>query len=91
MLWPVTWRVDALGGTITDPAWRNKYLVTTEDRMIPPPRSGSCRNTLRSAVVEVGGSHTSMSRAGGGCRIRLSRRQRLGCRLIEVDYRAMAA
>src|SRR5436190_8873476 len=32
----VPWGVDALGGSITDPAWRKKptwYLVTTEDRM----------------------------------------------------------
>jgi len=31
--------VDALGGTITEPAWRAKpswYLLTTEDKMIPP-------------------------------------------------------
>jgi hypothetical protein len=30
----------ALGGVVTDPAWRAKpswYLVATEDRMIPPP------------------------------------------------------
>ena len=35
----VPWGVDALGGQITEPAWRTKpswYLVTTEDRMIPP-------------------------------------------------------
>ena len=34
----VPWGVDALGGTISEPAWRNKpswYLVATEDRMIP--------------------------------------------------------
>ena len=32
--------VDALGGTITEPAWRSKptwYLVATDDHMIPPP------------------------------------------------------
>lgn len=32
--------VGALGGAVTDPAWRAKpswYLVATEDRMIPPP------------------------------------------------------
>ena len=36
----VPWGVDALGGSITEPAWRIKpswYLVATEDRMIPPP------------------------------------------------------
>lgn len=36
----VPWSVGALGGAVTDPAWRAKpswYLVATEDRMIPPP------------------------------------------------------
>ena len=36
----VPWGVDALGGTITEAAWRKKpswYMVTTEDKMIPPP------------------------------------------------------
>src|SRR6478672_5659884 len=35
----VPWGVEALGGTISEPGWRSKpswYLVTTEDRMIPP-------------------------------------------------------
>ena len=33
------WGVDALGGPITEPAWRKKpswYLVAAEDKMIPP-------------------------------------------------------
>jgi len=41
----VPWGVDALGETISEPAWRTKpswYLVTTEDRMIPPPASARC-------------------------------------------------
>jgi hypothetical protein len=36
----VPWGLDALGGTISRPAWRVKpswYLVTTEDQMIPAP------------------------------------------------------
>src|SRR5262249_39409948 len=36
----VPWGVDALGGTISAPAWTTKptwYLVATDDRMIPPP------------------------------------------------------
>ena len=35
----VPWGVEALSGAITQPAWRTKpswYLVTTEDKMIPP-------------------------------------------------------
>ena len=36
----IPWGVEALGGTISDPAWRTKpswYLIATEGRMIPPP------------------------------------------------------
>src|SRR6202142_3613301 len=35
----VPWGVEALGGAIAQPAWRTKpswYLITTEDKMIPP-------------------------------------------------------
>src|SRR2546422_6140024 len=35
----VPWGVNALGGTISEPAWRTKpswYLLTTDDKMIPP-------------------------------------------------------
>ena len=35
----VPWGVQALSGTITEPAWKAKpswYLVATDDRMIPP-------------------------------------------------------
>ena len=35
----VPWGVEALSGTITEPAWKAKpswYLVASEDRMIPP-------------------------------------------------------
>jgi hypothetical protein len=41
----VPWGVDALGGTISEPAWRTKpswYLLTTEDRMIPLRPSARC-------------------------------------------------
>src|SRR5713226_5683499 len=36
----VPWGVEALGGTISQAAWRTKpswYLIVTEDKMIPPP------------------------------------------------------
>src|SRR6266576_1801617 len=42
----VPWGVDALGGTISEAAWASKpswYLITTDDRMIPPRLSGRCR------------------------------------------------
>jgi pimeloyl-ACP methyl ester carboxylesterase len=38
----VPWGLEALGGTISAPAWKTKpswYLVTSEDRMIPRQRS----------------------------------------------------
>ena len=57
----VPWGVDALGGSITDPAWRTKpswYLVTTEDRMIPPPAQRAMSGRAGSTVVEIGASHS---------------------------------
>ena len=36
----VPWGVGALGGAVSEPAWKNKpswYLVATDDKMIPPP------------------------------------------------------
>jgi pimeloyl-ACP methyl ester carboxylesterase len=57
----VPWGVDALGGTITEPAWRSKpswYLVTSEDRMIPPPAQRTMAERAGSTVVEAAGSHS---------------------------------
>jgi pimeloyl-ACP methyl ester carboxylesterase len=57
----VPWGVDALGGEITEAAWRSKpswYLVTTEDRMIPPPAQREMSARAGSTVVEVDGSHS---------------------------------
>jgi pimeloyl-ACP methyl ester carboxylesterase len=57
----VPWGVDALGGTISEPAWRTKpswYLVTTEDRMIPPPAQRAMSQRAGSTVVEAAGSHS---------------------------------
>jgi len=56
----VPWGVDALGGSITEPAWRTKpswYLVATEDRMIPPPAQRAMSERAGSTVVEASGSH----------------------------------
>jgi pimeloyl-ACP methyl ester carboxylesterase len=56
----VPWGVDALGGTISEPAWKSKpswYLVTTEDRMIPPPAQREMSGRAGSTVIEVAGSH----------------------------------
>jgi Alpha/beta hydrolase family len=57
----VPWGVDALSGTISEPAWRTKpswYLITTEDRMIPPPAQREMSARAGSTVVEVAGSHS---------------------------------
>jgi pimeloyl-ACP methyl ester carboxylesterase len=56
----VPWGVDALGGSITQAAWRTKpswYLVATEDRMIPPPAQRTMSQRAGSTVVEAAGSH----------------------------------
>jgi pimeloyl-ACP methyl ester carboxylesterase len=56
----VPWGMKALGGTISEPAWRAKpswYLVTTEDRMIPPAAQRAMSKRAGSTVVEVKGSH----------------------------------
>jgi pimeloyl-ACP methyl ester carboxylesterase len=54
------WGVEALSGTISEPAWRSKptwYLVATEDRMIPPPAQRFMSSRAGATVVEVAGSH----------------------------------
>jgi pimeloyl-ACP methyl ester carboxylesterase len=56
----VPWGVDALGGAITEPAWRMKpswYLVASEDRMIPPPAQRAMSERAGATVTEVAGSH----------------------------------
>jgi pimeloyl-ACP methyl ester carboxylesterase len=57
----VPWGVDALAGAISEPAWKNKpswYMVTTEDKMIPPPAQQFMSERAGSQVVEVQGSHS---------------------------------
>jgi pimeloyl-ACP methyl ester carboxylesterase len=56
----VPWGLEALDGTITEPAWRSKpswYLVATEDRMIPPPAQRAMSSRAGATVVEAAGSH----------------------------------
>ena len=58
----VPWGADALGGTISEPAWRAKpswYLVTTEDKMIPPAAQRAMCQRAGAAVTEVAASHSS--------------------------------
>lgn len=56
----VPWGVDALSGTISEPAWKTKpswYLVATDDKMIPPAAQRFMSKRAGSTVVEVAGSH----------------------------------
>lgn len=56
----VPWGVNAVGGAVTEPAWRTKpswYLLTTEDRMIPPDAQRQMSKRAGAKVVEVKGSH----------------------------------
>jgi pimeloyl-ACP methyl ester carboxylesterase len=56
----VPWGVEALGGTISEPAWKGKpswYLVATTDKMIPPPAQRFMSGRAGSTVVEEAGSH----------------------------------
>ena len=57
----VPWGVDALGGVITEPAWRSKpswYLVTNQDLMIPPDSQRSMSQRIGATVVDVDASHS---------------------------------
>jgi pimeloyl-ACP methyl ester carboxylesterase len=57
----VPWGVNALSGSITDPAWRTKpswYMITTQDRMIPPPAQHAMSERAGSTVVEIAASHS---------------------------------
>ncbi|HEV3019310.1 MAG TPA: alpha/beta hydrolase [Burkholderiaceae bacterium] len=56
----VPWGLDALNGAVTSPAWKTKpswYLVSTEDRMIPPPAQRSMAKRAGATLTEVAGSH----------------------------------
>src|SRR4029078_6229507 len=60
----VPWGVEALGGTISEAAWGSKpswYLITTEDRMIPPQAQ---REMSERAGATVGGAAASHSASG---------------------------
>jgi hypothetical protein len=88
----VPWSVNALSGSISEPAWRAKpsrYLVATEDKMIPPlaqrqmaTRAGDCRGGRRqprNLYFEAGG--------GGGvhCQGGEERELQNGSRLTQPD------
>jgi pimeloyl-ACP methyl ester carboxylesterase len=57
----VPWGVKALGGTISKAAWKTKpswYLVTTEDKMIPPDAQRFMAKRAGATVVEQRSSHS---------------------------------
>jgi pimeloyl-ACP methyl ester carboxylesterase len=56
----VPWGVNALGGTISEAAWKAKpswYLLTTEDRMLPPDAQRLMSKRAGATAVEVKSSH----------------------------------
>ena len=56
----VPWGLGALGGTISDAAWRSKpsyALVSTDDHMIPPSAQRTMAERAGATVTETPGSH----------------------------------
>ena len=56
----VPWGVQALNGAVAEPAWKSKpswYLVSTEDRMIPPDAQRAMAKRAGATIVEAKGSH----------------------------------
>ena len=56
----VPWGLDAFAGEVTTASWHNKpswYLVTQEDKMIPPQAQRGMSKRAGATVVETHGSH----------------------------------
>lgn len=56
----VPWGVEALNGTISEPAWKTKpswYMLTSEDKMIPADAQRSMAKRAGATLVEIKGSH----------------------------------
>ena len=56
----VPWGLNALGGSISEAAWKAKptwYLLTTEDKMLPPDAQRMMAKRAGATVVEVKSSH----------------------------------
>ena len=54
------WGIAALEGKVTAPAWKSKpswYLVTADDKMIPPPAQRQMATRAGATIVEAAGSH----------------------------------
>ncbi len=57
----VPWGLEALNAAVSEAAWRSKpswYLVSTDDRMIPPPAQRAMSERAGATVVEAAGSHS---------------------------------
>src|SRR3954452_7059583 len=57
----VPWHVDALAGTISEPAWSTKpswYLIAADDRMIDPRLQRRMSERIGATVAEAPGSHS---------------------------------
>src|ERR1700677_4410415 len=57
----VPWNVAAPAGAITEAAWQTRpswYLVTTQDKMIPPPAQHTMAARIGAAVTEAQASHS---------------------------------
>ena len=57
----VPWGLDALGSTISEAAWASKpswYLITTDDRMIPPQAQREMSGRAGATVEEAAASHS---------------------------------
>jgi len=80
----VPWGLDALGGPVTDPAWRHKptwYLIATDDRMIPPPAQRTMAERTGATISEAPGSHA----------IYVSRPAMVGDVIIQAAQQALQA
>ena len=67
----VPWGLDALGGTITEAAWRVKpswYLHVTDDRMIPPTAQATMAERTGATVVTHPGQPRDLRVAAQGRR-----------------------
>lgn len=56
----VPWGVNAFAGVVSQAAWHSKpswYLVTKDDRMIPPPAQRTMAARTGATVSEIDGSH----------------------------------
>ena len=59
----VPWGLDAVGGVVTQAAWRSKpsyFLVSTQDRMVPPTAQRRMAARAHGIVQQIASSHAVM-------------------------------